>query len=80
MECLQEHSVRVSVSRTIHTHRYVRARRGVQPSCGTWQSEPGRREHDWFEGSERAEDRAAELERSVERYIIMRDMRDRRAK
>ncbi len=44
------------------------------------QSDPGRREHGWFEGRERAEDRAAELERSVERYIIMRDMRGRRAR
>ncbi len=53
---------------------------GVQPSCGTGQSDPGRREHGWFEGRERAEDRAAELERSVERYIIMRDMRGRRGR
>ncbi len=80
MECLQELSVRVSVSRTIHTHRYMRATRGVQASCGTGQSDPGRREHGWFEGREGAEDRAAELERSMERYIFMRDMRARQTR
>ncbi len=36
-------------------------------SYETEQLEPWRREHDWFEGRDRAEDRAAELERRVKR-------------